>query len=106
MKLIRTLVLFALMTDVAFGQLTIDQKLADFQQVAGLYAKRYGPYEWKRDIIGFDLLNIAPWLAKVAATKDDLDFYEILSDYVSQLNDAHDVYTLPSNFFATLNFSV
>ena len=25
------------------------QKLADFQYMAGLYAKRYGPYEWKRD---------------------------------------------------------
>ena len=106
MKLIRTLVLFAMTADVAFAQLTVDQKLADFQQVAALYAKRYGPYEWKRDIIGFDLLNASPWLDKIAATKDDLDFYEVLSEYVSNLNDAHDVYLLPSFFVATLNFSV
>jgi hypothetical protein len=106
MKLIQTLVLFALMADVAMGQLTVEQKVADFQNIAGLYAKRYAPYEWKRDIFGFDLLNAAPWIDKILATKDDLDFYEVLSEYVSKLNDAHDVYTLPANFQATLNFSV
>jgi C-terminal processing protease CtpA/Prc len=106
MKLIPTLVVFALTVGVAFGQLTLDQKVADFNQVGALYSKRYGPYEWKRDVFGFDLLNATPWLDKIAATKDDLDFYEVLSEYVSKLNDAHDAYTLPSNFQATLNFSV
>ena len=106
MKLIQTLILFALTADVAFGQLTVDQKVADFQSVAGLYAKHYAPYEWKRDVIGFDLLNVAPWLDQIIATKDDLDFYEVVSEYVSKLDDAHDVYTLPTNFLATLNFSV
>jgi Peptidase family S41 len=106
MKLIHTLVLLALTADVALAQLTVDQKVADFQAVAGLYAKRYGPYEWKRDALGFDLLNVASWLDRVIATKDDLDFYEVVSEYVSKLNDAHDVYTLPTNFSATLNFSV
>ncbi len=100
------LVLLCVTADMAFAQLTIDQKVADFQAVAALYAKRYGPYEWKRDKIGFDLLNIAPWLEKVRASKDYLDFYEVLSEYVSKLNDAHDVYELPSNFRASLNFSV
>ena len=106
MKLIQTLVLFALTADVAMGQLTVEQKVADFQNIAGLYAKRYAPYEWKRDIFGFDLLNAAPWIDKILTTKDDLDFYEVLSEYVSKLNDAHDVYILPANFQATLNFSV
>ena len=106
MKLIQTLVLFALTADVAMGQLTVEQKVADFQNIAGLYAKRYAPYEWKRDIFGFDLLNAAPWIDKILTTKDDLDFYEVLSEYVSKLNDAHDVYTLPANFQAILNFSV
>jgi len=106
MKLICRLVLSGLAVSVAFGQLTLDQKTADFQQTAALYAKRYGPYEWKRDVIGFDLLNIAPWLTRITATKDDLDYYEVVSEYVSKLYDAHDVYELPSNFVATLNFSV
>lgn len=106
MKLICAVVLFALTADVASAQLTVGQKAADFQAVAGLYAKLYAPYEWKRDVLGFDLLNVAPWLERIIATKDDLDFYEIVSEYVSRLNDAHDTYLLPSNFVATLNFSV
>src|SRR5262252_1787541 len=106
MKLICRLVLSGLAVSVAFGQLTLDQKTADFQQTAALYAKRYGPYEWKRDVIGFDLMDIAPWLSKVVATKDDLEYYEVVSEYVSKLNDAHDVFELPANFVANLNFSV
>jgi hypothetical protein len=90
----------------AFGQLTMDQKKSDFMNVAGVYAKNYGPYEWKRDSLGVDLLQIGPWLDKVSATKDDLDFYEVLISYVASLNDAHDYYQLPSNFTAQLNFGV
>ena len=43
MKFILTLVLFVLTADVALAQLTVDQKVADFRAIAGLYAKRYGP---------------------------------------------------------------
>src|SRR5215831_1500934 len=106
MKSIRRIIAAGLLAGVSFGQLTTDQKTADFQQTAALYAKRYGPYEWKRDVIGFDLMNIAPWLNKVVATKDDLDYYEVVSEYVSKLFDAHDQYQLPANFQAVLNFSV
>jgi len=106
MKYTCRLVLVSLTATIAFAQLTVDQKVADFQQMAALYAKRYGPYEWKRDNIGFDLLDIAPWLDRVRASRDDLEFLELMSEYVSKLNDAHDVYTLPSNFQASLNFSV
>ena len=45
-------------------------------------------------------------MAKVQATKNDLDFYDVMSQYVASLNDAHDVYELPSNFQASLNFFV
>ncbi|HEY3128764.1 MAG TPA: hypothetical protein VGL91_04860, partial [Acidobacteriota bacterium] len=99
-------IVLALTTTVAFGQLTVDQKISDFQNVAGVYNKNYGPYEWKRDALGFDLLNIAPWLDKIRATKDDLDFYEVVVSYVASLNDAHDFYSVPSNFVARLNLGV
>lgn len=88
------------------AQLTTEQKLADFNHLAALYAKQYGPYEWKRDHISFDLLNLSPWIGKVAATKTDLEFYDVMSEYVSNLNDAHSSYSLPSNFIARLHFSV
>jgi hypothetical protein len=106
MRLCCRLVLLSLIAGIGYAQLTMDQKVSDFQALAGLYAKRYGPYEWKRDALQFDLMNIAPWLTKVQATKNDLDFYEVMSQYVSSLNDAHDVYTLPANFVANLNFTV
>lgn len=101
----RVLVLF-LVAASAYGQLTEDQKVLDFQTLAAIYNKNYGPYEWKRDAIGFDLLDTAPWINKVRATKNDLDFYEVMSAYVSSLNDAHDGYSVPSNFAARLNFGV
>ena len=94
------------MATAAFGQLTMDQKKSDFMNVAGVYAKNYGPYEWKRVSLGVDLLNIGPWLDKVSATKNDLDFYEVMVSYVASLNDAHDYYQVPSNFTAQLNFGV
>src|SRR5882724_4858482 len=100
------LALLAFLTTAAFGQLTPDQKISDFLNVAAIYDKNYGPYEWKRDAIGFDLLNVAPWIEKASATKTDLDFYEVLVSYVASLNDAHDNYSVPSNFTARLNFGV
>ena len=106
MSFSRILAVFPVATGMLLAQLTADQKTADFQYMASLYAKRYAPYEWKRDVVKFDLLNIGPWLTKINATKNDLEFFDVMSEYVSSLNDAHDVYTLPANFVANLNFSV
>ena len=89
-----------------FGQLATEQKVADFRHLAGLYAKQYAPYEWKLAVERFDLLDLGGWLDRVRATQDDLDFYDLMIEYVARLNDAHDVYTLPSNFSATLGFTV
>ena len=74
----------------AFAQLTVDQRIADFQQLVGLYVKNYGPYEWKRDIIGFDLLNVKPWLDQVKQSKTDIEFYDVCVRYVAALQDSHD----------------
>src|SRR5262245_30299925 len=107
---IRTLASLLLLVSIGaspgLAQLTLDQKFADFQALAALYAKRYGPLEWKRDALGVDLLNIGPWLDKVKASKDDLDCYEVMVDYVASLNDAHVGYFLPANYQASLGFSV
>jgi hypothetical protein len=106
MRLYKLALVFAVSAGLAPAQLTPEQKLADFQYLASMYAKRYGPYEWKRDFFKFDLLDTGPWVAKISATKTDLQFFDVMSEYVAGLNDAHDVYTLPSNFVARLNFSV
>jgi len=82
--------------------LTLAQKQSDFQFLASLYATYYAPYEWKKQLLGFDLMNIKPWLDKVAATKTDLDFYEVCVEYVASLADTHDAFSLPSDFVAQL----
>jgi C-terminal processing protease CtpA/Prc len=106
MGLLRAQALLCLFAGACAAQLTVDQKINDFQHLASLYAKQYGPYEWKRDTQGFDLLDLTPWLAKVRASKDDLAFYDVMSEYVSSLNDAHDGYVVPSSFSAWLHFTV
>ncbi len=104
----KALILAALSTALALpvsAQMTREQKIADFQQLASLFAKNYAPYEWKRDALKFDLLEIGPWLQRAAATKDDLDFYDVCIEYVASLNDAHDGVYLPSSFYARLGFT-
>ncbi|MBI3684735.1 MAG: hypothetical protein HY235_30565 [Acidobacteria bacterium] len=83
-----------------FGQMSADQKLLDFQQLAALYAKQYAPYEWKRDALRVDLLKLAPWIERVNRTKDDFEFLETCAEYVSSLRDGHSQFFTPSNFFA------
>lgn len=102
----RLLLAFLFSPVLLLAQLTPDQKVADFHHLASLYAKNYGPYEWKRDVLNFDLLDTERWVAKVSATKTDLEFFDVMSEYVANLNDAHDWYALPSTFVARLNFSV
>jgi hypothetical protein len=103
---LRSSALLGLCAVLASAQLTPDQKINDFEHLAALYAKQYGPYEWKRELQGFDLLDIAPWQEKVRASRTDLEFLDIMSEYVSSLNDAHDLYIIPSTFVARLHFTV
>src|SRR5690349_8448943 len=99
---IQTLLLTALLLPTAFCQMTVDQKVSDFMQLAGLLAKNYAFYEWKRDFVGFDFYDVKPWLEKVKASKDDMEFVDICTRYVAALQDSHDEYFLSSDFSANL----
>jgi hypothetical protein len=85
--------------------LTEPQRIADLNQLASFYAKNYAPYEWKRDVFGFDLLRLNRWLQDIHK-QDDLDFQEALIDYVASLNDAHDYIAFPTTFRASLGMSL
>ena len=85
--------------------LTREQRISDLTQLASQYDKNYGPYEWKRDVQGFDLLRLTPWLQRIQHS-DDLDFQEALIEYVASLNDAHDYIAFPTTFSASLPMSV
>jgi hypothetical protein len=95
----------ALAPAALYGQLTPEQRVQDFQNLAALYAKRYAPYEWKKQAVGFDVMDIAGWLGRIRGAKDDLEFYEIQAEYVASLQDTHSSFQTPGGFSARLGFT-
>lgn len=92
-------------TPYAQETLTREQRISDLTELASQYAKNYGPYEWKRDALAFDLMRLTPWLQRIHHS-DDLDFQEALIEYVASLNDAHDLIAFPTTFTVSLPMSV
>ncbi len=88
------------------AQLTPEQKESDFRFLASVYAKNYPSIDWKRQLFGFDGLSIRPWLDRVARSKDDLEFYEICAEYLSNFRDSHIFFAAPSDFSASLGMAV
>src|ERR1700693_6282644 len=88
-----------------WGQLVPGQKLADFQNLTSLFAKQYGPFQWKLELFDYNLYKISPWVNMVQQTTDDLGFYEVMSEYVAALNDARPLYQNPSYLTAYLGFT-
>jgi hypothetical protein len=100
---IRILLVAGLAAGALFGQLTPEQKALDLQTIASVYAKQYAAYEWKRDNLGFDLFDLRPWLARVRATKTDLEYLDVVAEYVASLQDIHSAYITNSDFVADLH---
>lgn len=91
---------------LAAGQnLTQQQKELDFRYLVSVYNSSYAPMDWKKELFKFDALDIKPWLERVAATRTDLEFFEVCSDYVASLQDTHSGFNLPSDFVARLGFT-
>ncbi|MCX6590716.1 MAG: S41 family peptidase [Acidobacteria bacterium] len=85
-----------------WAQLTPDQRLLDFQTLAGLYAKRYAPASWKSTALAVNIFDLKPWLDRVRSAPTDLDFYQICAEYVAQFQDGHSSFRTPSNLVADL----
>jgi hypothetical protein len=106
-KLLGSVILSAIfLTPTCFAELSVDQRLLDFQSLAAVFSKDYAFYEWKRDAIKFDGLDLAPWLTRVRSAKDDLEFWNICAEYVASFQDSHTYFLLPSSYYAWLGFSV
>jgi hypothetical protein len=105
-RLVTVTLVACLIPAPAAAQLTQDQKVHDFENLAGIYAKRYAPYEWKKQLLGFDLFNLRPWLARIRQSHDDLSFFEIMLEYVASLQDTHSQFSMPSSFVANLGLTV
>ena len=87
-----------------FAALTEEQRVQDFQTVASIYAKSYGPANWKIQALGVNLFDTDGWLKRVRAAKDDLEHAQILMEYVASFQDTHSRLTMVSNFSTQLGF--
>lgn len=106
MKIARVVALLLCVAASAHAQIPADQRVADMRQLVSLYAKNYGPYEWKRTLQGTDLFDLAPWIARANEATTDLRFMDALIDFTSSLDDAHVNMFFPSIFVAQLPFTV
>src|SRR4051794_6435325 len=104
-RLIRAMVIL-LSAGTLSAQLLPEQRVFDFQSLAAMYAKRYAPLQWKKEALKFDLLNLQPWLDRVRAAKDDLEFYEIEEEYGATLQDTHTYVYMNSTLRADLGITV
>jgi len=91
---------------VVSGQMTTDQKIADLNAIGQFYTRHYTPAKWKLFQFGFDLNNLRPWLDRARATRNDLEYFDLVIDYLASLKDGHVRYSIPSNFSAYLQFDV
>jgi hypothetical protein len=104
-RLLSIAMIFAACGGLKAQNLTPAQKDSDFRYLASLYSTYYAGTDWKKQLFNFDALSIKPWLDRAAATKTDLDFYDLMVEYVASLHDTHDTFTLPSDFVARLGFT-
>src|SRR5262245_35550797 len=106
MRILMILALLVVLAASSFAQLTSDQKTTDFLALAASYNRNYGPYQWKIQAFGYDMLKLQPWLAQVNAAHTDLEFYDVCVRYVAALKDAHALFQLPVDYEAWLPFTV
>lgn len=92
---------------LTFGQqqLTVQQRVDDFSYLAGIIHRNSAAIAWKKQALGFDARDLAPWLERVRAAKDDLEYYDILIDYTAAFQDYYTYVTLPSDFGAWMPLS-
>lgn len=101
----RLLAVFLCLASSGFAALTREQKIFDFTVLAQTFASNYGPYHWKVRALNVDAMNLKPWLVRVEATRNDIEFLEVLVDYVASLKDGHASLAFWGTFRATLGFS-
>jgi hypothetical protein len=101
----RFLALFLCLASSGFAALTREQKIFDFNVLAQTFAANYGPYHWKVRALNYNPNDLRPWLARVEATRNDIEFLEVLVDYIASLKDGHASLSFFATFRATLGFS-
>ncbi len=97
---ISSICLFLLLAASSPAQLSTFQRELDFQSLASLYAKRYGPANWKIQALNVNVFDLRPWMERVRAARTDIEYYEVAAQYVASFQDGHSSYRVPSTFAA------
>ncbi len=83
--------------------LTLDQKLSDFQQLNQTVESGYGPYQYKNEALGYNLLQLkAKYEERIRETRGNRDFYYLLKQYIAEFHDGHFRAELPTTHTKSL----
>ncbi|PIR26872.1 MAG: hypothetical protein COX62_06180 [Deltaproteobacteria bacterium CG_4_10_14_0_2_um_filter_43_8] len=81
----------------AEAKLSLEQRLADANDLIHLFEQRYAPFPWKENTLGLSAVTMADRLLQEARdANSDEDLYEAFIHYMSTLQDAHVSWSLPS----------
>ena len=97
--------LFTASAQPSYAALSQDQRIADFNELATIFERNYGPLRLKAQSIGLDWnANKANFLARSAAAGTDAEFYQVLTQFLASLHDAHVSAQVPSTYSSKLGF--
>lgn len=87
------------------GQLTVEEKTLDFQQLVGRIKASYGPLDYKKEILGIDIDKLqADYLRRVQESKNNEDFYYLITQFIAEFKDSHFGSSLPTDRRAVMPF--
>jgi C-terminal processing protease CtpA/Prc len=95
---------FLCLTSGAFArQLTVDERLSDFNQLVSVMRSGYGPLQYKEKEIGIAINQVAATFeVKIKNAATDREFYYLLNQYIAAFHDSHFGGSLPGTKVAQL----
>lgn len=94
-----------LSTSTAFAgfQMTLEEKLADFDQLNSQIEAHYGPKLYKKDSIRLDLSALrSQYRATIAKSTTNAEFYYSMVKYVAEFKDGHFSIRIPTDYTVSL----
>jgi len=86
------------------GGFTKEQRVDDAKMIIALFDREYAPKQWKEDYLGISFQSISQeFLDKVSADQmDDIEFYESIAKYLTNLKDSHVHHFFPTSASVSL----
>lgn len=82
---------FIFISQVIFaGQLSVEEKTLDFQQLLGRIKSSYGPLDYKKDVLKINLDQLqTEYLRRIQESKTNDKFYYIINEFIAEFKDSH-----------------